>query len=123
TRPAGPAGPVAGDLTQIGAPTAWASGATGRGVRVAVLDTGIDATHPDVAGKVLTSANFTDSPDVVDRVGHGTHVAATIAGTGVASGGVHRGVAPDAQLVVGKVLGDDGFGTDSQVIAGMQWAA
>lgn len=121
--PTTPTTPVAADLSQVGAPDAWASGATGKGVRVAVLDSGIDATHPDLAGKIVATENFSDSPDVIDRVGHGTHVAATIAGTGAASHGLHRGVAPDAQLVVGKVLGDDGFGSDSQVIAGMQWAA
>jgi subtilisin family serine protease len=113
----------AADLVQVGAPPAWQAGVTGKGVRVAVLDTGIDANHPDLAGRIGASANFSDSTDTVDRVGHGTHVAATIAGTGAASHGVHSGVAPDATLLIGKVLGDDGFGTESQAIAGMEWAA
>ncbi|GIH19596.1 S8 family peptidase [Rugosimonospora africana] len=121
---ADPTGPVAQDLVQIGAPVAWRAGETGKGVRVAVLDTGVDATHPDLAGKIVASMNFTGDDDgIADRVGHGTHVAATIAGGGVASGGRYRGVAPDAQLMIGKVLGDDGTGSDSQVIEGMQWAA
>jgi subtilisin family serine protease len=121
---ANPAEPVAPDLTQVGAPQAWRDGETGKGVRVAVLDTGVDATHPDLAGKIVASMNFTGvDGDTVDRFGHGTHVAATIAGSGARSGGRYRGVAPDAQLIVGKVLGDDGFGTDSDLIAGMQWAA
>ncbi|GAA5199318.1 S8 family serine peptidase [Rugosimonospora acidiphila] len=123
TGPKAPSSPVAADLTQVGAPKAWQAGYTGRGQTVAVLDTGIDATHPDLTGKVVASEDFTGSGDTVDRMGHGTHVAATIAGSGAASGGLHRGVAPDASLVIGKVLDDTGFGTDSGIIAGMQWAA
>ena len=112
------------NLRQIAAPQAWAAGYTGTGARVAVLDTGIDATHPDVAGQVAEKADFTvDGGDAGDRHGHGTHVASMIAGTGSASGGARSGVAPGAKLVVGKVLDDNGEGTDSGVIAGMEWAA
>jgi len=107
---------------QIGAPTAWQAGLDGKGVKVAVLDTGVDATHPDLAGKIAEAKNFSDSPDTVDRFGHGTHVAATVAGTGAASGGSRKGVAPGAQLMIGKVLGDDGYGYESSIIEGMQWA-
>ncbi|GAA2691258.1 MULTISPECIES: S8 family serine peptidase [Actinosynnema] len=103
---------------QIGAPTAWAAGLTGAGVRVAVLDTGVDATHPDLAGAVVESANFSDSPDATDRMGHGTHVAATITGSGR-----YQGVAPDSRLLNGKVLDDSGGGSHSAIIAGMEWAA
>src|SRR5262249_48715080 len=60
---------------------------------------------------------------VHDKFGHGTHVASILAGTGAASGGKYRGVAPDADLVIGKVLDDSGNGTDSEIIAGMEWAA
>ncbi|MEU8226642.1 S8 family serine peptidase [Kribbella sp. NPDC048915] len=112
-----------GTTAQIGAPTAWQSGYDGRGVDVAVLDTGVDSAHPDLVGKVGSAENFTDSPDAVDRIGHGTHVAATVAGTGAASNGSRRGVAPGANLLVGKVLNDDGWGYTSWVIAGMEWAA
>jgi subtilisin family serine protease len=118
-----PQPPLDGNLTQVGADDAWAAGLTGDGVRVAVLDTGIDAQHPDLAGRIVAQENFSFSPDVVDRVGHGTHVAATIAGTGAAAEGARRGVAPDADLLIGKVLDDDGFGFDSEIIAGMEWAA
>ncbi|GAA4569196.1 S8 family peptidase [Planotetraspora kaengkrachanensis] len=112
------------NLSQVAAPQAWNSGYTGKGTRVAVLDTGADFTHPDLAGRVVDRADFTvDGGDAVDHKGHGTHVAATIAGSGAASHGERRGVAPDARLLVGKVLDDDGFGTDSQIIAGMEWAA
>ncbi|WP_127497832.1 S8 family peptidase [Actinoplanes solisilvae] len=112
------------NLTQISAPDAWRSGYTGRGVRVAVLDTGADFTHPDLAGRVTEKADFiTKGGDATDHNGHGTHVATTVAGSGVASSGARRGVAPDAKLLVGKVLDDHGSGSDSQVIAGMEWAA
>ncbi len=110
-------------VPQIGAPDAWERGLTGRGIKVAVLDTGIDLTHPDLAGRIVQSANFTESPDMIDHVGHGTHVASTIAGDGAASGGKYRGVAPEASLLNGKVLDDEGFGTASGLIAGMEWAA
>ncbi|GIJ62644.1 S8 family serine peptidase [Virgisporangium aurantiacum] len=112
------------NLRQVSAPQAWAAGSTGKGARVAVLDTGADFTHPDLAGRVVERADFvTDGGDAVDHFGHGTHVAATAAGSGAGSGGARRGVAPDADLLVGKVLDDEGYGSNSQVIAGMEWAA
>jgi subtilisin family serine protease len=108
---------------QIGAPAAWAAGLTGAGVTVAVLDTGVKADHPDLAGKITEAADFTGTrPDAGDDVGHGTHVAGTIAGSGAASGGRYRGIAPDASLVVGKVCVAGGC-TSSAIIAGMEWAA
>ncbi|MDN3353946.1 S8 family serine peptidase [Actinomadura sp. DC4] len=111
------------NLDQIGAPAAWKAGATGKGVKVAVLDTGVDATHPDLKGRIAEQKNFSESADTVDRYGHGTHVAATIAGTGAAANGERRGVAPDADLLIGKVLDDNGYGSESGVITGMEWAA
>ncbi|MFL6121958.1 S8 family serine peptidase [Actinophytocola sp.] len=110
-------------VPQVGAPTAWQRGLTGAGVRVAVLDTGIDTDHPDLVGKTAVSADFTGSGGVEDGFGHGTHVASIITGTGAASGGKYRGVAPDVTLAVGKVLDDTGWGTDDSVLAGMRWAA
>ncbi|MFF3311378.1 S8 family serine peptidase [Streptomyces sp. NPDC002952] len=108
----------------IGAPEAWAAGYTGKGSKVAVLDTGVDAGHPDLAGLVDATASFVPDEGVTDVNGHGTHVAGTIVGSGAASGGDHKGVAPDADLLVGKVLGGaEGYGQDSWVMAGMQWAA
>ncbi|MGW1452808.1 S8 family serine peptidase [Micromonospora sp. NPDC002411] len=109
-------------VPQIGAPAAHQAGFTGQGVRVAVLDTGIDADHPDLAGRVAESHNFTEATDAGDTVGHGTHVASIIAGSGAASGGKYRGVAPDATLLNGKVCEDFGC-PDSAILAGMQWAA
>ncbi|WP_431945256.1 S8 family serine peptidase [Actinacidiphila sp. bgisy167] len=108
---------------QIGAPDVWSGGDTGQGVDVAVLDTGIDAAHPDFAGRIAEAQSFVPGLDVTDRNGHGTHVASTIAGTGAASGGTEKGVAPGASLHIGKVLDDSGSGQDSWILAGMEWAA
>ncbi|WP_431961516.1 S8 family serine peptidase [Actinacidiphila sp. bgisy160] len=108
---------------QINAPAAWAAGFHGEGVKVAVLDTGADQTHPDLAGRVSEAKDFSDSGSTQDHFGHGTHVAATVAGSGAASSGLRKGVAPSADLLIGKVLGDSGSGSESQVIAGMEWAA
>ncbi|MFJ1967216.1 S8 family serine peptidase [Streptomyces sp. NPDC087903] len=108
----------------IGAPEAWAAGYTGKGVKVAVLDTGIDVNHPDFAGLIDGTASFVPGEGVTDVNGHGTHVAGTIVGSGAASAGDYKGVAPGADLYVGKVLGGaEGYGQDSWVMAGMQWAA
>jgi subtilisin family serine protease len=106
-------------VPQIGAPAAWTAGHTGEGVTVAVLDTGVDDTHPDLAGKVTGRANFTEgAEDDQDHVGHGTHVAATIAG----NGSPYRGVAPGSTLLDGKVCVDGGC-AESWILAGMEWAA
>ncbi|MFF2506953.1 S8 family serine peptidase [Streptomyces sp. NPDC058067] len=108
---------------QIGTPKAWEAGLTGKGVKVAVLDTGYDATHPDLASRVSESKSFIDGQQVADRNGHGTHVTSTVGGSGAASDGKEKGVAPGATLAVGKVLSDQGSGSESQIIAGMEWAA
>ncbi|MET0236787.1 MAG: S8 family serine peptidase, partial [Kibdelosporangium sp.] len=107
---------------QVGAPQAWQRGFRADGVKVAVLDTGYDANHPDLKSKVDSAADFTGEGEPgKDTVGHGTHVASTIAGTGAASGGRYAGVAPGARLLVGKVLGEYG-GQEDWIINGMRWA-
>jgi subtilisin family serine protease len=98
-------------VPRIGAPAAWAAGYTGAGVTVGVVDSGVDQTHPDLAGREQAERNFGESPDNVDRIGHGTHVGSTVAA-----------VAPDAKLVDAKVFDDDGFATESWIITGMTWA-
>ncbi|WP_405671269.1 S8 family peptidase [Streptomyces sp. NBC_01530] len=110
-------------VPQIGAPAAWAKGYDGKGVKVAVLDSGLDSSHPDLKGQVLAAKNFSSSATTEDRQGHGTHVASTIAGTGAESGGRYKGVAPGAKLLIGKVLDDKGQGDDAGIITGMEWAA
>jgi subtilisin family serine protease len=109
-------------VPQIGAPEAWAAGHTGAGATVAVLDSGYDPDHPDLAGVVTGERDFVGSPSGIrDQEGHGTHVASTVAGRGAASGGKYTGVAKGANLLIGKVCE---FGcTYDAVIAGMQWAA
>lgn len=108
---------------QVGAPAAWKAGFTGRGVRVAVLDTGYDATHPDLRGVVKQARDFTGSrAGTKDLIGHGTHVASIVAGRGTASRGRHTGVAKGADLVVGKVCPDENCADDA-ILAGMVWSA
>jgi subtilisin family serine protease len=97
---------------------------TGQGVTVAVLDTGIDGSHPAFGGKALAMRDFTGDgagpEDVVDRVGHGTHCAATICGA--TANGVRVGVAPGVtKLCIAKVLGTKG-GTLEMLLKGLWWA-
>ena len=105
-------------VPQINAPKAWQDGYTGKGVTVAVLDTGWDSDHPDLAGRVSTSSDFLGGGSAEDDNGHGTHVASTIAGVDA----TYRGVAPDASLAVGKVCDNTGSCPTSAVLAGIDWA-
>jgi len=115
----------------IGAPSAWNLGYNGSRVKIAILDTGIDPTHPDFkfpngTSKIILQQSFVDynedgipDEDTYDYFGHGTHVASTAAGTGLASNGKFKGVAPGASLIVGKVLCNDGWGYDSWIISAL----
>ena len=86
-------------VVQIGADKVWASGYTGKGVKVCVIDTGVDASHPDLNGnKVVAWVDYVNGKTTpYDDHGHGTHVSSTIAGTGAASSGQYKGVAPRTQ--------------------------
>ncbi|MPZ82540.1 MAG: S8 family serine peptidase [Actinophytocola sp.] len=111
-------------VPQVGAPQAWEAGYDGTGVKVAVLDTGIDTTHPDLDdGKVVAEANFSTDTDTLDHYGHGTHVASIVAGTGEGSPAGRKGVAPGANLINAKVLNSGGSGEFAGIIEGLEWAA
>lgn len=101
----------------------WAEGIDGSGVIVAIIDSGIDKNHPDLIGKVIGERNFVEGEDTTDDlVGHGTLCAGIIAGSGRASGGRYRGIAPGAQLLNVRVIGSDGNGKVSDIIAGIEWS-
>lgn len=109
-------------LPTLGVDKLHQKGIKGKGITWAVIDTGINASHPDLEGQVIGWKDFieaTDSP--VDPQGHGTHVGSTIDGTGKASDGKFVGVAPEAKLVGVRVLDADGSGSFSDVIKGIQW--
>jgi serine protease AprX len=100
-------------------------GVTGRGIGVAIVDSGI-ATHPALANKVVAAVSFVPGdPTTMDRFGHGTHIAGIVAGQGRAAAGVtdryQGGIAPGAHLISVKVLGREGSGRTSDVIAGLDW--
>lgn len=105
-------------ISRINGPSAW-SNSTGEGVRVALLDTGIDVHHPDLKDNIEQAIDATGRGLAVDTNGHGTHVAGIIAAAKNGFGVV--GVAPDAQLISIKVLGNMGRGQISAVIAGLEW--
>ena len=95
---------------------------SGRGTRVAVLDTGVDLTHPDVVGRGVQARSFVPGETAQDGQGHGTHVLGTACGPAAPVLGPRYGVAPDAEVFVGKVLSDAGSGTDAAILAGINWA-
>ncbi len=101
---------------------ATTSSRTGRGVQVAVLDTGIDLEHPDLAGRAVRTQSFVDGQGVQDGQGHGTHCAGTACGPLRPGSGPRYGIAHEAELHVGKVLSDEGSGTDASILAGINWA-
>lgn len=109
----------------IGSDYANEWGLTGKGVGVAVIDTGVhphaDLTSPN--NRIVAFKDFINKKsEPYDDDGHGTHVAGIIAGNGFASRGKYMGVAPDANIIGIKVLNEDGGGSVSDVIAGIQWA-
>jgi subtilisin len=95
---------------------------SGTGITIAVLDTGIDLRHPDFTGRDITTRSFVDGETAQDVQGHGTHCAGTMAGPLEPAQGRRYGIAYGARLLVGKVLNDQGSGTDADILAGMSWA-
>jgi serine protease AprX len=119
---------IAWGVNKIRAPEVWRQGITGKGISVAVLDSGIDATHPD-----LNYNPSTNNPKVVDWIdyinrkkfpyddyGHGTHIAGIISGTGAS--GIRTGVAPGTNLLVAKIFDQSGSGYQSDAILAFEWA-
>jgi serine protease AprX len=98
----------------------WTFGTTGTGVGVAVIDTGID-TSGDLAGQVVHAVDFTREENNADSYGHGTFVAGLIAGTGAASSGAVKGVAPGARLVSLKIAEADGSTDVTRVLEALEW--
>jgi serine protease len=105
-------------ITMVNAPAVWPR-TRGAGVRVAVLDTGISMYHPDI-GNVINSVSFVTGETVEDFDGHGTHTSGTIAAADNGIGVV--GVAPQADLLIAKVLDNAGSGQTSWLISGIEWA-
>ena len=95
---------------------------SGSGIKVAVLDTGFDDAHPDFLGRLVTKKLFATRSSPGDMDGHGTHCIGTACGPLKPTGVPRYGIAYNAHILAGKVLGDDGFGTDRSIIAGMDWA-
>jgi subtilisin family serine protease len=136
-----------GTPADVGAVPFWSQGITGAGVRIAVLDTGVDVNHQDLDDldfghwsdlvnptKIIDSRNFNGNvcaapgSGSADGHGHGSHVAGIATGTGegtptAADDGKYAGIAPDAQLAVAKVLTDAGAGVNSDLVAALEWAA
>lgn len=95
----------------------------GRGVKVAVLDTGIDGGHHDFDGRQMEGSSFIAGLEWDhDRSGHGTHCCGTIAGGESRENGICYGVTPGVSLLVGRVLDDNGDGTSLSIIDGIDWA-
>ena len=109
-------------LEQLGL-TAGYTGPTGHGVKIAVLDTGLDLKHPDLRLLEGNSASFVpDEPEIDDHYGHGTHCAGIIAATASPTSTGRYSVAPGAELLVGKVLNRYGYGDDDHILDGIDWA-
>jgi subtilisin len=111
-------------LQQIGMTPNY-SIATGSGIKVAVLDTGIDLNHPDFEGRIFEGDNvksFVTGESAQDGNGHGTHCAGVIGSARRSASGVRYSVAPDVDLLIGKVLNNEGKGYDDDIIKGMNWA-
>jgi subtilisin family serine protease len=98
------------------------STATGKGIRVAVLDTGFTVAHADFAGRAVTTSSFITGETVDDAHGHGTHCVGASCGPRTPASGPGYGVAHEAEIFAGKVLSNAGSGSDGGILAGIEWA-
>ena len=121
-----------GHLATISAPTAWDTTTGSAGISIAIIDSGVDATHPDLQSKIARTANLRSADPnsqsncpvnltARDDLGHGTHVAGLAAASSNNGVGV-SGVSWQSPLFIAKVLDCQGIGTDLQIIAGIDWA-
>ena len=129
TQPAEPTREITSNVTQVNADQVWNLGYTGQGVVVAVIDTGVNYNHLDLADHLWDGGTefpnhgydvYYNDNDPIDDHGHGTHCAGTVCGDGTA--GSQTGMAPDATLMCVKCLNSSGRCNDSHVVSGMQWA-
>lgn len=104
-------------VPQINAQSMWARGYNGTGIKIAIIDTGIDKNHEMFNGRVIKEKDFSSDNNTMDLNGHGTHVAGIAAGNGLL-----KGVAPGALLINAKAISSDGYGTDENIIAAINWA-
>lgn len=124
-----PSREITPNLTQTNVPDVWAQGYTGAGVIVAVVDSGVNYNHQDIADHLWDGGDafphhgydyVNDDDDPMDDMGHGTHCAGTVCGDGTA--GSQTGVAPDATLMCIKSIRANGFGGSANIAGGMEWA-
>ncbi|MFL4910258.1 S8 family serine peptidase [Streptomyces sp. MMS24-I2-30] len=118
----GPAWDESGHTWGLQAVRANQTRLTGEGVKVAVLDTGVDAQHPDLSARIAGTASFVPGQSVQDGNGHGTHCIGTATGPTDPGQPPRYGVAPGAEILAGKVLSNQGSGSDGQILAGIAWA-
>ena len=116
------------NVTQVNAPQVWNLGITGKGVVVAVIDSGVNTSHVDLQDHLWNDGNghygyntYSGNYDVTDDFGHGTHCAGTVCGDGTS--GTATGIAPDATLMCIKAMGSEGEGTVDSMIEAVEYAA
>lgn len=110
------------EIKRINATNVWELGIDGSGINVSIIDTGINALHPDISGRVIKWVDFVNglNNSSYDDYGHGTHVAGTVGGNG--TDGITTGVAPNVSLFGVKVLDSAGNGNETTVIQGIEWS-
>ena len=115
------------NVTQVNAPQVWNLGITGKGVVVAVIDSGVNTSHEDLKDHLWNDGNghygyntYSGNYDVTDDFGHGTHCAGTVCGDGTS--GTATGIAPEATLMCIKAMGSDGNGTVDSMIEAVEYA-
>ncbi|MBE0596390.1 MAG: S8 family serine peptidase, partial [Desulfuromonadales bacterium] len=112
------------NIAAVRAPDLWSRGFTGQGVTIAILDSGVDLTHPDLQSRWLGGSSgwydpYRNTTVPYDLDGHGTLVAGVVVGG--AAGGSAIGVAPGARWIAAKIFRDDGLAVNSQILASLQW--